>query len=184
MIQHSVICTATCSYFSLLTSAPPLLSRTFLPNRQPRHKALHSPVMCANSNVTTLHTCDQPVSSRINSLLTNITARAALRSLRYFSRYFSFWVFRAILFILVLCSEELMGEEKTWTEEPEPELDAVCCVRKDWDAKACRACCRSSLVWEETEVGWKKSVHFKDTRVAEDTLVWPSEWWMRIRWRQ
>lgn len=83
---------------------------------------------------------------------------------------------------MLLCSEELMGEEKTCAEEPETELEAVCCVRKDWDAKACRACCRSSLVWgKKTEVALKKSVDLKETGVPEDTLVLPSRWWMRIR---
>lgn len=82
-----------------------------------------------------------------NSSLTKTSARAALRSRRYLSRYFSFWVFRGTLFILVLCSEELTGEEKTCTEEPEPELEACCAApRKDWAAKACRACWRSSSV--------------------------------------
>lgn len=96
--------------------------------------------------------------SRINSLLTNIMARAVLRSLRYLSRYFSFWFFRGPLFILVLCSEELAGDGKACAEGPVPELGMVCGEepRKDWAVKACRACCRSSPLWEKTggrEVG-------------------------------
>lgn len=80
-------------------------------------------------------------------------ARAVLRSLRYLSRYFSFWFFREPLFILVLCSEELVGDGKAGAEAPEPELEMVFCCgepRKDWAVKACRACCRSSSVWEQT----------------------------------
>lgn len=49
-------------------------------------------------------------------------------------------------------------------EAPEPELDMVFCCgepRKDWAVKACRACCRSSSVCEETEGGdtTQRSVH-------------------------
>lgn len=61
-------------------------------------------------------------------------ARAALRSLRYLSRYFSFWFFREPLFILALCSEEPVGDGKGGAEVPEPELlIAFCCgeLRKD-----------------------------------------------------
>lgn len=88
-------------------------------------------------------------------------ARAALRSLRYLSRYFSFWFFRGPLLILVLWSEELVGDGKAGAEAPEPELEAVFCCgepRKDWAVKACRACCRSSSVCEETEGGRQRSV--------------------------
>lgn len=145
------------SRVGLFTSAPPLLSRTSLPNERLRHRARRSPVTCADTDVKRWQ---QAGSSPIKRRLTNTKARAALRSLRYLSRYFSFWVFRGTLFILVLCSEELRGEEKTCAEEAEPELEAVCCPapRKDWAAKACRACCRSSSVWGQTEVGRKKHV--------------------------
>ncbi len=91
-------------------------------------------------------------STRDKSLLTNIMARAVLRSLRYFSRYFSFWFFRGPLFILILWSEELVGDGKAGAEAPEPELEMVfCCgeLRNDWAVKACRACCRSSSVCQE-----------------------------------
>lgn len=85
-------------------------------------------------------------------------ARAAFRSLRYLSRYFSFWFFRGPLFIFPLCSKELVGEGKAGAEAPEPELEmAFCCgePRKDWAVKACRACCRSSSVCERTDGGEK-----------------------------
>lgn len=81
-------------------------------------------------------------------------ARAALRSRRYLSLYFSFWFFRGPLFILALWSEELVGDGKAGAEAPEPQLDMVfCCgeLRKDWEVKACRACCRSSSVCERKE---------------------------------
>lgn len=42
-------------FYGLLTSAPPSLSRTFLPNGQPHHKALRSPAVRANANVRTLN---------------------------------------------------------------------------------------------------------------------------------
>lgn len=83
-------------------------------------------------------------------MLTKIMARAVLRSLRYFSRYFSFWFFLWPRFILVLGSEELVGEGKAWAELPDPELE----LRKDWAAKACRACWRSSLVWDRKPDIW------------------------------
>lgn len=93
-------------------------------------------------------------SSRKKSWLTNIMARAVLRSRRYLSRYFSLWFLRWPLFTLVLCSEELLvGGGKACAELPEPEPEMACCEgpRKDWAAKACRVCFRSSPVWEETE---------------------------------
>lgn len=95
--------------------------------------------------------------SLICCALTNIMARAALRSLRYLSLYFSFWFFRGPLFILVLWSEELVGDGKAGPEAPEPQLEMFCCgeVRKDWAVKAWRACCRSSSVceWNEKDRG-------------------------------
>lgn len=89
--------------------------------------------------------------SGITGLLTNIIVRAALRSLRYLSWYFSFCFCRGPLFILARCSEELVGEGKALPEAPEPELEEVLCCgepRKDWAVKACRACCLSSSVYE------------------------------------
>lgn len=45
-----------------------------------------------------------------------------MRSRRYFSRYFSFWLFRAPLFILGFCSEEPLGAGKAGAEAPEAVL--------------------------------------------------------------
>lgn len=97
----------------------------------------------------------------INSSLTNIMARAALRSLRYLSLYFSFWFLRGPLFILALCSEEVVGDGKAGADAPEPELDMVFCCgepRKAWAVKACRACCRSSSVCDRAEDDRKAEV--------------------------
>ena len=76
-------------------------------------------------------------------------ARAALRSLRYFCRYFSFWFFRGLFLALGLGSEEPVGEGKGGKEAAEPELEKAVWggePRKDWVLKACKACCLSSSV--------------------------------------
>ena len=75
--------------------------------------------------------------------LTNIIARAALRSRRYLSLYFSFWFLRWTFLTLGLCSEELVGEGKAVMEAAEPELDMVVWggePRKDWVGNAARDC--------------------------------------------
>lgn len=103
----------------------------------------------------------------MNSLLTNIMARAVLRSLRYLSLYFSFWFFRGPLFMLVLRSEELAGDGKAGPEAPEPELEMVFCCgdpRKDWAVKACRACCLSSSVCEGTKAQRNTDLFIGTTR--------------------
>lgn len=95
--------------------------------------------------------------------LTKIMARAVLRSLRYLSRYFSFWFFRRPRFTFGLGSDEPVGEGKAWAELPDPELEP----RKDWAAKACSACWRSSVVWEK-KVTW----HMKHLRLVLTLPSW------------
>lgn len=87
--------------------------------------------------------------------------RAAFRSLRYLSRYFSFWFFRDPLFTLALGSEEEVEDGKTVADEPEPEPPVFCCgeLRKDWAVKACSACCRSSSVYRETKTEEEEKIY-------------------------
>lgn len=84
-------------------------------------------------------------------------ASAALRSLRYFSLYFSFWFLRGPFLVLGLVSERPVGEGKGGREAAEPELEKVDWggdPMKDWVVKDCRACCPSSSVceWRETKL--------------------------------
>lgn len=113
-------------------------------------------------------------------------ARAALRSLRYLSRYFSFWFLRAPLFVLGFCSEELVGDGKVGAETPDPELEMEFCgaePRIDWAVKACRACCRSSSVWGNRE-GEKAKDVFCAPAVPEDCAGFASRMMYENTYRQ
>lgn len=82
-----------------------------------------------------------------------------------------------------------MGGGKACAELPEPEPEMACCEgpRKDWAAKACRACFRSSPVWEETERDGEKddaliprSARHQTTDRASMTLIMEREPWSRV----